>query len=121
MDFFTVTAQAIEDVEIEEVHCPEYEQDRSDLGTHQFQGRSHRVCRAVCCQCLSHIADIDQVKTDNQQMIHRCRKLCVSAKGIDEKDLAVPVKRSCNQDRRGKADGKVCQVGLYDVPCGLQL
>src|SRR5690349_11671512 len=103
-------AHAAEDEEVEEVHPAEDEEHHADLdgesldalfgggdGVAQFQGQAD-------------VAEVDEVETDDEEVVDGVREGLVAVEDVDEKDAAVFVERASDPDGQRDAERQVNQV-----------
>ena len=104
-----------EDVEIEEVHAAENEQHSSDLGAEDFEHFLKIRGFVAVFQGERHVADVDQVETNDEQVIDGIGQRFIPVEGIDEEEPAVLVQRPRDPNSEGDADDEVEGVGSDDV------
>ena len=75
---------------------------------------AHQFHRGLDCprraQRQSDKAEVDKVKTDDEQMVYRCRQFGIMAETADQIDFAIGAKRPRDPDRHADRDHKVKAV-----------
>jgi len=56
-----------------------------------------------------------QVKPDNQQMIHRIRKIGIAVKGVNQKNSTILVESSCHPNGKCNADDEIAEVAGCNI------
>src|SRR5580765_5854422 len=97
-------AQFRKNEEIEEVHHTQYNQHQSNLAAQDFQGGLRIGGLIAILQCQRHESDVDEIKSDHQQMIDRIGQSFISQEAVHEKNTTVFVQGSGDPDRQGYAD-----------------
>jgi hypothetical protein len=82
-------AHFAEDVEIEEVHPAEDEEHRADLGAEVFDHLLEACGLGAVFEGERHVADIDEIKADEEEVIDGIGERLVTVEGIDEKDASI--------------------------------
>ena len=108
------SSHAREHKQIEEVHQTQHQQHQSDLCTEVFNRFLGVHRRDSVFQGERHVADVDEVKPDHEQMIHRIGQLFVAKKAVHEKDSSVPVQCTGDPYGEGHTYGEIGDVGCYD-------
>ena len=63
----------------------------------------------------SYVADINELETDDEEVIDGVGEFFVTVEGVDEEDSAVFVEGASDPDGEGDADGEVAEVNGCDV------
>ena len=106
-------AHAAEDEEVEEVHPAKDEKHHADLYRQGFNALLSCCDGVPELQGQSNVAEVDQVKTDDEQVIDRIGEGFVAVEDVDEKDAAIFVEGAGDPDGQGDADSQVNHVCAY--------
>src|SRR6185369_7862989 len=106
-------AHAAEDEEVKEVHPAEDEEHHADLDGESFDTLFGSNDCVAEFQGQAHVAEVDQVETDDEQVIDGVGEGFVAVEDVDEEDAAVFVEGTSDPDGQGDADGEVNQVCAY--------
>ena len=107
-------ADAIEDVQIEEVHAAEYEQNKSDFERQVFDCTLDTKNFGANLKVECDVAQIDEIESYHEKLIDRTRQPFVSAEGIFQKGLPVFEKSPGYPYRQSYADQQVAEIGPYN-------
>src|SRR5690606_31881812 len=99
-----------EDREVHEVHRAEDKEHNADFAAQNFEGISEVLRFGAILQSEADITNVDEIKTDEQEMIDGVSQGFVAVKAIDETDAAVFVESPCDPGRESDADGEIGQV-----------
>ncbi len=116
----TFAAHLVEVEEIEEVHRAEHEHHDAELGAEEFNHRLRAGGFLAITQGHGDEPDVDQVESDDEQVVDRVGHGVVAAKGLHEEDAAVAVERSRDPDGHGDGDREIEEVGGDGVVHGLR-
>ena len=106
-------AHAAEDEEVEEVHPAKDEKHHAHLYGKGFNALLSRSDGVAEFQGHGHVAEVDQVKTDDKQVIDRIGEGFVAVEDVDEKHAAIFVEGAGDPDGQGDADSQVNHVCAY--------
>jgi len=81
--FGTALAQTVEDVEIHEVHDSQDDEHESDFGTDQFHSLTGVIYELGGAERERDVADVDQVKAHDKQVIDGGGEFPVAMKRVD--------------------------------------
>ena len=100
-----------EDQQVEEVHGPEHQQHDTHLAAQRFKDAScaEHVLRGL--QVERDEADVDEVKADDEQVVHAVGQLLVAVEALDEEDAATFVKGPGDPNGEGDGEGQVEALG----------
>src|SRR4029079_8181710 len=110
---------ATKDEQVEEMHPAQNDQDHPDFDRECFNSFLCVVDYVAKFQGQGHIAEVNEVKADDQQMIHGIRECLVAVKDVHEKDSAVFVECPGDPDGQGDTDRQIDEVGVcgcHDQP-----
>src|SRR5881394_2693557 len=82
-------AHATKDEQIEEVHAPEHEQHHANLYRQGFNSFLRGGDRVAELQRHADVSEIDQVKADNEKVVHGIGECFISVKDIHKKHPSV--------------------------------
>jgi hypothetical protein len=99
-----------EDGEVEEVHAAEHEEDESDLGAEGLEGFLGVGGAAAVFQGEADVADVDEVKADDEKVIDGIGQLLVPKEAVDKEDASVFVEGAGDPDGEGDTDGEVGEI-----------
>lgn len=105
----------VEIEEIEEMHSPEHQQHDPEFGAEEFQHALEIERLRSVPQGGRDEADVDEIKSDHEQMIHRIGHFFVAPKGLDEKHPPVAMERARDPDGHGDRNGQIEEIGNYRV------
>src|SRR6185312_3979723 len=66
-------------------------------------------------KCQRDVPDVDKVEAHDQQVINGVCEVRVAVEGVQQKDPAAPVKRSCDPDGKNDADDKIAGEAHCDI------
>ena len=92
------------------MHGTEHQHDDTDLPADRLQHLPKIRRRNGFPQRQGDVADIDQIKADNQEVVNRIGQPLVAAKRINQKDAAVFVERVRDPDGERNAERDVNDV-----------
>jgi hypothetical protein len=95
------------DEEIEEVHEAEDQQHATDFRAEDFEGFFAVAGCATVFKGQADVANVDQIKTDDQEMIDGIGEPFVPMKAIHKKDPAVFMQSAGDPDREADTDKEV--------------
>src|SRR5687767_3563751 len=102
---------AAEDKEVEEVHAAQDQQYHADLDRQRLNTFLRRGDLVTEFQRETDVTKVDQVKTDDEQVIDRVGETFVAVEDVYEKDASVFMERARDPDGERDADSKVNEVG----------
>ncbi len=102
---------ASENEEVEEVHYAKDEHHHAELTTAGFEDALGVGDIEIEFHVKSYEADVDEVKSHDQQVVHAVGELFVAVKTIHKKDTTAFVQRACDPDREGDGDAEIDAVG----------
>ena len=97
--------------QIEEVHDAEDDENQADFGAEDFQGGAGVGGLVAVFQGECDVADVDEVKADDQEVIDRIGQRRVAVKAVHEEDSTVAVQGAGHPDRQTDADDQIREVG----------
>src|ERR1043166_3670806 len=103
-------AHAAENEEVEEVHAAENEQHHADLDGEcldAFFGAGDRVAEF---EGQADVAEVDEVETDDEQVVDGVGEGFVAVEDVDEEDAAVLMEGASHPDGQCDAECQVNQV-----------
>lgn len=103
-------SRASKDVEIEKVHHAENEHHYPKLAAARFKDALGVGDLEIEFHVEGYEADVNEVKTDNQQMIDTVGELLVAVKAVDEKDSPALVQRPRDPDGQRNGDSEIDSV-----------
>ena len=106
-------SHATEDEEIEEVHAAEHEQHHAYLHRQGFNTLFSAGDRVAEFQGEADVAEVNEVKADDEQVIDGIGEGVVAVEDVDEEDAAVFMEGPSHPDGQGNAEGQVNQVCAY--------
>src|ERR1051325_1826959 len=106
-------AHAAEDEEVEEVHPAEDEEHHADLDGESLDALFGAGNDVTKFQGETDVAEVDEIKTDDEQVVDGVGERFVAVEDVDEEDAAVFVEGAGDPDGQGDADGEVNQVCAY--------
>src|SRR5215216_836463 len=106
-------SHAAEDKQVEEVHPAEDEEHQAYLNGQGFNALLCRGDRVAEFQGQADVAEIDEVKADDEQVIDGIGEGFVAVEDVDEEDASVFVEGASHPDGQGDAEGQVNQVCAY--------
>ena len=110
------SSHAAEDEEIEEVHAAEDEQHHAYLHRQGFNTFFSSGDGVAEFQGEADVAEVDEVKADDEQVIDGIGEGLIAVEDVDEKHAAVFVERTGHPDGQGDTEGQVNQV-CADYDC----
>jgi hypothetical protein len=110
-----------EDKNVEEVHTAQEEEDDADLFALQLDRLPKGEQRSLGGQSERDISDIDEVEAYDEQVIHGVGQVCISVKGVDEKDPSILMERPGDPNRKSDADREIDEVACRNVHCRTSL
>src|SRR5688572_29706358 len=106
-------AHAAEDEEVKEVHAAEYDQHHADLYRERFDGLCGSGHDIAELEGHADVAEVDQVKPDDKQVIDGIGECLVAVEDVDQKHAAVFVESPGHPDGQSDTDRQVNHVGAY--------
>lgn len=100
---------------VQEVHAAEDEDDGTDLKAEQLYHDAGAVYLVNDAEGIDRVTDIDEVKTDQEQVIDRLGEVVVAVEDIDQEHLSVTEKRTGNPDGQRYGDHQVAGVENEDI------
>ena len=103
-------AHTAEYEEIKEVHAAEDEQHHADFDGKGFNALFRRLNGVAEFQSQTDVAEVDQVKADDEQVINRVGEGFVAVEDVNQEDASVFVEGAADPDGQRDAEGQVDQV-----------
>src|SRR5215216_634284 len=104
---------AAEDKQVEEVHPAEDEKHQTYLYGQGFNALFRCGNDVAELQGQADVAEVDEVKADDEQVIDRVGEGFIAVEDVDEEDATVFVEGTGDPDGQGDADSQVNQVCAY--------
>jgi hypothetical protein len=96
--------------QVEEVHHAQYYENQADLRAKDLQSRLSVDRLFPIFQCKANETDVNQVKTDHEQVIDRIGQGLIAQETIDQKNTAIFVQCASDPNRQRDADSQINQV-----------
>ncbi len=96
------------------MHSAQDEQDDPDFAAQHFKDAAQIMRRVWFRQSESDKADVDEIKTENEQMIDRIGERFIAVECIDEKNTPVFVQRVRGPNGQANADDEINEIGPND-------
>ena len=97
------------------MHPSKEQQHNSYLHTLQFDRLAKRRERLTRLQGQRDIANINEIKPYNKQMVYRIRQFFIAMKRIDQKDSPIAMKRTRYPNSKRNADSQIAEVTSRDI------
>ncbi|MDB6026975.1 MAG: hypothetical protein JWM68_3198 [Verrucomicrobiales bacterium] len=98
-------------IQVEEVHSTEHQEDKADFRADAFQRFLGILRSRPVFQRQRYVTDVDEIESNDQQMIHGVGQRLIAQKVIDQKYPAAFVQRPRDPNREADADDEVGDVG----------
>ncbi len=108
--FLGAFAEAEEYEEVAKVHGSQYQDDDANFGTEKFDQLGVAVDQGAGFQGQGDVAEVDQVKSDQKQLVHGIGKGIVAFENIDQKYAAILKENFCDPNCKADADEQVGEV-----------
>src|SRR5690242_681530 len=97
------------------MHQAQIQQHDAQLVAVQLDGLPESQRILGCSQGIGHVADINEIEADDQQVVHGIGQFLLAMEGVDEEYPPAPVQGSGDPDRDRNADHEVDEVAVNDV------
>ena len=114
-----------EHCQVEKMHSTQHQQHQTDFCAEAFERLLRVGGRGAVFQRERHVADVDEIKSDDQKVVHGIRELLVAEKTVHQKYAPVFMQRARDPDRQRDADEEITEVGcdepVHNLPFGFLL
>ena len=93
------------------MHRPEHEEHHPHFTAQGFKNPRRPHHQLIQLQVKSHEADVDEIKSHHEEMIHAIGHLGVPVETIHQEHPPAPMKRSGHPDGHRESDAKIEGVG----------
>ena len=108
------TSDFVENVEVEQMHDPEAEHHSSDLHAGFFQHASGIGWAHTVADIESNESEVDEIKPDDEEVVHRVGEFFVPAETVHEEDASVSMQGFGHPERQRNADRQIAQMCEQD-------